>query len=464
MSRPFVKTVGAGSWGPCGEPSVTLFDDAASFRKAASDTTIFGCGYDQLRPDKDHVGIHLVALGDFEHYGLNRNFDGFSKASCVKYHPTFVKNGFVFEHHINKDPKKALGNIIKSAYSEKMGRVELMIHAHREKAAEHLKTYEDTGTVSFSMACTIPFDVCTKCARHRLNRHDTNACEHLKYEFGKTASDGTVIGTLNPDPNWFDISFVRRPADRIAWDLKKVAGLDDEHAEAEAPDRIAISSDLAKAKLSVLKKLAEFTEFFTGKGPAPGNRIAYYNTVKVAGVSDIPDTVIEELRRFSPSQVFSKLAEAGVVLGPDQFFRYVFGNDYGDVRHSVKAACGYVPSIIVGSVKSENCSDICNNDRYNVDSSASPLPVFLTKKLAELSSVTGPDMQHRAIYGDSSRLSKTVVDKYAGVVFNSDHSRILAEEYVAYKVAAVQAVVDSARSLTDTDSVYAVAASQNLVV
>lgn len=124
--------------------------------------TIFGRSYESLKPTDDkYVGIHLVALGDEEHYGPNRNQDGFSKESCIRDHDTFVKHGHVFAHHHNnaeKDP--ILGAIKASAYNEKMGRIELFIWADKEKAKEGLDQLEKNGEASFSMATRVPYDEC----------------------------------------------------------------------------------------------------------------------------------------------------------------------------------------------------------------------------------------------------------------------------------------------------------------
>jgi hypothetical protein len=109
--------------------SMRIVEDPKSMTKSAS--TIFGCDYSELMPDKDHVGIHVVALGDAEHFGSNRNGDLFPKAACVKYHDTFVKHGHVYRHHKNKDPRtQGLGNIKMSAYNAPQGRIELFIHAN----------------------------------------------------------------------------------------------------------------------------------------------------------------------------------------------------------------------------------------------------------------------------------------------------------------------------------------------
>ena len=77
------------------DPSVGIcahiIDKDHAMKKQAS--TIFGCDYSDMKPDDNHVGIHVVALGDAEHYPANRNGDLFPKKACEKYHDTFVKCG-----------------------------------------------------------------------------------------------------------------------------------------------------------------------------------------------------------------------------------------------------------------------------------------------------------------------------------------------------------------------------------
>lgn len=128
-----------------------LEDPVSKLVKSASN--IFKCSCDDLRPDKNHVGIHTVALGQWETYGGNRNGDTFPKKACETRHDTFVKHGHVFVGHDNRDPAKAVGKIVKSAYNEPMGRIELFIHAHKDKAQPQLHKLATSGDHPFSMAC-----------------------------------------------------------------------------------------------------------------------------------------------------------------------------------------------------------------------------------------------------------------------------------------------------------------------
>lgn len=146
-----VKLIHSSSWDPTVGVGAELIKRAGELSKQAS--TIFGKEYDELKPDDKSVGIHVVALGDAEHYGMNRNGDLFSKKACIDYHNTFM-DGCVFRHHRNKDAEtQGIGKVAAAAYNPDMGRVELFIHADKEKAAPELERLEKEGEIPFSMAC-----------------------------------------------------------------------------------------------------------------------------------------------------------------------------------------------------------------------------------------------------------------------------------------------------------------------
>lgn len=153
-----IKLIHSASFDPIVGAGAEIIKRSGELTKQAS--TIFGVDYDALKPDDKSVGIHVVALGDAEHYGQNRNGDLFPKEACVKYHDTFVKHGHVYRHHKNKDPEKSIGIIKASAYNEPMGRVELFIHADKEKAAPELERLEKEGEIPVSMACCVQHDRC----------------------------------------------------------------------------------------------------------------------------------------------------------------------------------------------------------------------------------------------------------------------------------------------------------------
>ncbi len=458
-----IKVVQQSSWGSLDQVEVNFINDSQGLKKIAS--TIFGMDYEDLKPDKNHVGIHLVALGDYEHFGLNRNYDGFSKESCLKYGNTFVTHGHIYEHHRNNDPSKALGTIKKSAYNPAMGRQELFIHVDKDRGAEHLSKFEKEGSAAFSMACNVLYDTCNVCNAVRKSRSDDTTCDHLRYQFGKQAEDGTIIGTMNPEPTWFDISFVTKPADRIAWDLKKVASSDISDAEYRKwtwslqqgmtlPSHIAIDTDPVRAKLACLQRLASVEDDVINKSRFNKYDQNYLEMIKSACSSRyISDKDIDNLRSYDPKDVFYKLASQGVILTPSEFYRYIFGNKVTNkVAHAIDRCSTIVKEC------NDNPVEVCTNTRYDVDMFKSASTVGVD---TDHLSITGNTFRGMLLLGNSGHSNK-VLDKSAsyGIEYRNEID-ILAKEYVAYKVAAL-AHIEKGKSEAELRNIYTVAATQNL--
>jgi hypothetical protein len=206
-------------------------DDLRSFVKRA--------GHEFADKLKDvHVSpgeqlVHLIAIGATEAYGPNRNGDGFKSATCRKFHPTFVKHARWYRNHQNKDTAKSYGIIKMSAFNEAMKRIELLVALNATKEAadrnkglvadkEIQKIASGNNDWGVSMACRVPFDVCSGCGNKAPSR--AQYCKEASCKYGgcydnltKVAEDGHVLHVDNPDPTWFDISDVYRPADRIAY-------------------------------------------------------------------------------------------------------------------------------------------------------------------------------------------------------------------------------------------------------
>ena len=448
-----------------------IVKSASELGKQAS--TIFKCEYGALKPPKGMTGIHLVALGDYEHYGVNRNGDAFKKEACQKYYNTFVKNGHVFEHHRNKDPKKAIGQIKAAAYNEPMGRIELYIWADNEKAHDHLERLEKTGETCFSMACKIPYDVCMICGARRKAPGDENECDHVKYELGKVAEDGKIVGTFNPDPTWFDISFVGRPADRIAWSLKTASSVPiDSAKEAEyegvvLPDCLAIESPSASRKLGYLRKLAEmhgeYRRILSGKSSSRNPHDLYMAELyKIASCSPDDDT-LAALRSLEPSDAVLTMGDAGVILGPESFFKYAFGPEYKDIEKQSKLACLAVEGVIDRAVDSGSCSDLCNSslfdasDRHDIFRKVPGRE--LLDKLAEAGFLDPWNMKEKAAEyycrTKTAEASDNHIDREKEAMINSEVSIKLAEMYVKYKLSAIDAVMNGRPVSAGADGLFA---------
>lgn len=135
----------------CDGQMFTLYDD--NIKSAASDTFTKEM-LSEYAPDKDHFMLHVVAMGDQETYGPNKNGDGFPKEALEKYHPTFISDGCFFREHRNRcQETQGIGSIKASAFNPKMHRVELIVHGNKEKAAKEYEMAKSGKALSFSMSC-----------------------------------------------------------------------------------------------------------------------------------------------------------------------------------------------------------------------------------------------------------------------------------------------------------------------
>lgn len=452
-------------------------EDPRIMEKSAA--TIFGCDYDALKPDKDHVGIHVVGLGDFETYGANRNGDSFPKIACIKFHDTFVKYGSVFRNHQNKDREKRLGDIVKSAFNPDMGRIELFLHVNKDRAADELQKLARDGTHAFSMACRVPNDRCNICNTLRKSAADSNQCDHVRYELRHTRRDGSLVCTHNDTPTFFDMSFVGRPADRIAWDLKVASAEElDSIKLAEAsglwvPDALVITDASSKAKLELFGDLANYQrQYFKLAAGAPVSHAERYIwELRKAASFDLTDDQINALRAMEPIAVFHKLASLGVVLPAPLFFKYAFGLDYGELAPHMPHVLDYIHRGVFQQLEKYGMHQgACVNSYFDVDPLYSLGYSFAQDSglvgdaMIKDASFTGPMVNQRVIAktiaGESPKIQECAEMKVSAADLPIIEKT--AEIYAAYKLSALQGI-RGAGSCVDGHTLIALSAVQDLV-
>jgi len=467
-----VKLIHSLSFDPLVGAGVEIVSREGELTKQAS--TIFGMDYDDLKPDDRSVGIHVVALGDAEHYGMNRNGDLFTKKACVNYHDTFVKNGHVFRHHMNKQAEKAIGKIVKSAYNAPMGRVELFIHADKEKAAPELERLEKEGEIPFSMACRVDHDRCSICGAMRKQAGDDRECDHVANHLGEQMDDGRKVGTFNDEPQFFDISFVGRPADRIAWNLKVASALDLDSVKAAeyegvtAPDELACDTDASKRKLGYMKDIArlqdEYVGWATKQATISTARDRYLWEFRKLAAASLDDDTVSRLREQPIRNAMSALAGYGIVMDVPTFFKYATGDDYETVvKPYMERVSRAIPFVISQKVKSAECASVCTDTTYDVPAPEHHtqlrlVPAKLDKTLSKMAFDATESMlkaaadgisdfhfaiENHSCYNDSSLLEK------------------LASAYISYELSAVDAVVNGRRGIPILDA-EALASVSNL--
>lgn len=181
-----------------------------------------------LKPDSKSDYLWVNAMGAGETYGSNSRGDYFPRQELINNHHTFTQNpAHVYVQHVNKDPNISLGEVVFSYFNPDTDRVELIQKVDHEKVAKHAPDWVKSGLTRFdidplntSMGTKVAYDECSKCGQK--NKTIFDYCDHLKYAMNQW-QDGIHIHAINVEPNFFDNSFVRRGADRVARVISKVA-------------------------------------------------------------------------------------------------------------------------------------------------------------------------------------------------------------------------------------------------
>jgi hypothetical protein len=297
-----------------------------------------------VTPEPGKTSMLLLAMGGEETYGPNRNGDGFPEnpvparngkgwhvapgQELTKHYGSFETNpAHAFKHHQNKDPAKASGVVKKAFWNGRMHRVELLVTIDNEKDAEWVERVNDGDFPAVSMGCRIKYDVCAKCG----NRAPTRAqyCDHVKFAMNQINPDGTKNYVHNPDPSFFDISRVLRPADRNGYTLKKVADADiyEIRTSAELGDIVASLDDKSAAirKISDIDKVIRGEAIASSSNLSPKEKLLIKNFRDYAGdkLSNAPTLPMDVLLKHSAAEVFSTTTTLGIALKDAEFIEYM---------------------------------------------------------------------------------------------------------------------------------------------
>lgn len=341
-----------------GEPTVQpvlLWANGRACRETLSKEASASPALDYIKaiePIPGRTIVLILGLGGFEYYGLNRNGDGFPEQpykmgmkptcgccghgrdawilqdECIQYHFKSYEHGHVYRHHVNKDPKKAVGKVLKAFWNSFMHRVEVLEDIENDKAPDLVERITDGEFPAKSMGCRIKFDVCTKCGHMSPTR--AQYCDHCKFELGVLdPHTGLRNGTLNPAPKFFDSSWVLRPADRTGYLLKKVA----EHAyEVQPSSELGEMVDDLNAKAAAARKLAVIDKIVRGYPAAvvqselPEGRLIeqYRKEMLPAVVQNTAELNAADTRKLAEHDLphtLAALSHAGIILTTPEFIR-----------------------------------------------------------------------------------------------------------------------------------------------
>lgn len=334
---------------PTGEPTVQLIStwgrDGRLLREVTSlsKTASHSPAEDYVRciePEPGKTVVLIVGLGDHETYGPNRNGDGFPSEpvrgkiaadEVLPLHYKSYENAHVFEHHANSDPAKAIGSVKKAFWNPHMRRVEVIEDFDHSKAPRLLEKIAAGEYPAKSMGCRIKYDVCTDCGNRARTRGEY--CDHLKYEMGKIASDsGIQYAALNPSPNFFDSSWVIRPADRTGYMLKKVARDTAYEIRTSSFELGEMCEDIT-AKAAAMRKAGDIEKIIGGEPAASVSNLDKDDARLIERYSQEcpPDDkphdqrIVRMMISYKPSEALGTADDMGLPLGIGELLKYFLG-------------------------------------------------------------------------------------------------------------------------------------------
>lgn len=338
MYEPFPKLIELDELSRYDEPTVQIVRPHEYNRlghvKVASEALDY---IKAVQPQPGRTIILVLAMTAGEFYGPNRNGDAWSERPLQVgstritedqvlpvHYKSFETDANIFKHHVNKDPEKRLGDVVKAFYNWPMHRVELLLSLINDKAEDIIERIEHGEFPAVSMGCKVKHDVCSICGHQAPNRRAY--CDHAKYQLGDYLPNGKRVFVWNPSPRFFDISMVRRPADRLGFMMKKVA---DTVPEIRSSAILGAYVQNAGRKVAALNKMSLINKILKGTIEASkdehGNLSRFVGDLAKPMATKMPpldDETIRSLVRFRPAEVLSTLSSMGILLTTPEFIKY----------------------------------------------------------------------------------------------------------------------------------------------
>jgi hypothetical protein len=308
--------------------------------------------------------------------------------------------------------------------------------------------------------CQVPYDVCSICGHKAPDAK--KRCKHIPSQLGEITKEGKMVGMLNPDPEFFEISKVRRPADRVAYSLNNLEknasdsnNIQDRYtnnlkqaAEIYLPPSLTLSK-FASNKRSIVNKLAKLEKHIdmiaSGKVENSRDKFIKNELPKINYSSEISDKTISELRKFDHHQLLKALADKGIIFTPEEFFKYIFDNKMNDDH--LEGMKTHLPSI--HEKLKDNDEELHNEDFEPSSSSRVPSEIMeLVKSLTGDHSLFDEPVKNRIMRITIVTRPKVELKKESSVKSKSLFEEQLAVKYANYQLSALSYLDDQGK-LTD---------------
>jgi hypothetical protein len=368
----------------------------------------------KIQKNDNDLWVLVHAIGAGEVYGANRNGDLTNEDALNnvpsqwtgdpeldrKISPTWAYgwptyySAYVYANHVNKDPKKKVGDVAFVSWDPHMKRVELILHMYRDLTEKWggkwaLKRMDAGDPVDVSMGMRVPFDLSETetdwekydaavktydpsihmspgkavLAFHKqdpirglsITRRDYT--DLVKTSMNKIFPDGRKVCVRNTFPRFFDISVVIIGAERPAKMLWKMAS----HCEAAGvkcaggcakgacgnkctPSGALVYERSEKLMKTAGKKQGMVQKKSTIDKKTPSN----FDPKSVAGLADseedLPRGILEAMAKRGPEEALSTSALMGMKLKPMEFQRLMLSMmGFGPMAEELEAKNSVFP-------------------------------------------------------------------------------------------------------------------------
>lgn len=289
--------------------------------------------------------------------------------------------------------------------------------------------------------CKIPYDICSHCGHKAKNRDEY--CGHLTDNMTDLLKEGSVVGAINDHMTFFDISRVRRPADRIAWSLRKAASgslvrgadlaLDGEFDL--YPDVSVLmhgQSSKVAARLQMISKMAEIEK----RIPMDARLHGVAKGVAAKAENKKMDSLCGKHEKLA--SLFKALADVRVCLPLEKFAQLVLG-DTEDTNALVGEATQLLPYLY----RKSNIHKSASNPAYDPSRVTDGFSIKIAQELVQDLSLYQELVLKRTItnvVSGSREHTDWVHYKQAATV--SDRANSLLDQYASYQLGFLESVND----------------------
>lgn len=461
--------------------------DKKAFEKRAGSELLASLNEVKAMLKRGEELAHLYAFGSTEKFGPNRNGDGFREQICREYHDTFPKHARWYRDHKNRDERKSYGRVLKSAFNEPMGRVELMValYGTKEAADRHQAYVADLemddlakgNDIPVSMACSVSRDFCSYCknaapraADYCRGTDEGGRCKAggLKNRMGALVEvDGDLhhLHADNPDPRFFDISRVFRPADRIAYvtgSLQKAAGYHGVVKSADlarilgvtVPARVLVSPSTPPKVARAIKLAYQLADIESDieRGIYPISAMsapAVCTAMQCSGEFSLPPGGREKF-----ASAMRAMADARICLPLPYFVEYVTGENRDKSAEIAAVVAQDLPGAFSRLVADGDLAEQLANSPYAAaPHTAAPAYSYWAAKHAADLSMTIDRVQHRAALASIREVSSTFrKNASCSEAAAARPGARFAREYALYKLAFLSEIPESAPDFALTAS------------